>query len=127
MGVDLNVPLTKLTAAGSDAVFGVAVEPSVGFMKETASGTDWSAFALGVSLPLTMTVPAGAVRVVPFFSPGVGFGQVSSGGDSRSGERAMLAGGIAVAAGALQITAGVRKIFIEHGVTVYGVSLSLGR
>jgi len=126
VGVEMDVPLTGLSEADSDPTFGIGLEPSLGYMKETSSYADLSALALGVSLPLTMTVPAGAARVVPFVSPGVGFGLLSGGNDSESGERVMLGGGVAMAAGKLQVTAGARKIFIQDGPTLYGVSLSVG-
>ena len=125
-GAELNVPLTGRDHAGGEPYVAVAAEPSLGYMQMTAGGADLSALAVGVSLPLTVTVPTGGMSLAPFVSPGVGFGQLSGGNNSESGERVMLAGGVAVAAGVMQLTVGARKIFIDGAPTLYGVSLSLG-
>lgn len=68
-------------------------------------------------------------RVVPFVSPGAGIGRVSSGGDSESGQRLLIGGGISIVnlETGLQATASASKIFIEGGATVLGISIGIGR
>jgi hypothetical protein len=66
--------------------------------------------------------------VTPFLAPGVGFGRISGGGDSETGVRTMLGGGITVSGlGPLQITASVRKVFLEEAPTLYGFAIGFGK
>jgi hypothetical protein len=131
VGAELNVPLatTPLSGTGADdeSTFEAAVEPAVGFMTVTASGVDATAVSMAVSLPLSITIPVGAkARLAPFVSPGAGLGHIGGGGDSETGTRMMVGFGVGLVAGRVQVTGAARKIFIEQGPTLYGLSVSIG-
>jgi hypothetical protein len=128
-GVDVHVALREYRA-GETSTLGIAVNPAVGFGKSQDNDFDLTSLAGAISVPVTLSVRAGeAVRVVPFVSPGVGFARLSGDGESETGSRAMMAGGLTVAANnrPVQLTASMRKIFIEDGPMIYGVAFSFGR
>ncbi|MCG6988830.1 MAG: hypothetical protein LJF06_11710 [Gemmatimonadetes bacterium] len=96
-------------------------------MTDTSSGASGTAVSLAVSLPLSVAIPVGSqARLAPFVSPGAGLGHVSGGGESESGMRMMRGFGIAFVAGRVQVTGAARKIFIDGGTTLYGLSVSVG-
>lgn len=106
----------------------VTLNPEVGFM--TAADSDFSAVAAAISTPVSYAVaPGNGIGVVPFVSPGAGFGRVSGRGSSETGQRFVLGGGVALLdfQKRLQLTSGASKIFIENGATVFGIMLSYGR
>lgn len=131
-GGELEVPLATTLLSGTGAengpTFGAAVEPAFGFMTETSGGSgSGTAVSLAVSLPLSIAIPVGSkARLAPFVSPGAGLGHVSSGSYSKSGMRMMTGFGVALVAGRVQVTGAARKIFIEQGPTLYGLSVSVG-
>jgi hypothetical protein len=68
------------------------------------------------------------MSVIPFISPGIGYGRVFAGGESAGATRNLLAAGISAArdGSTLRLTISARKIFIEGAPTVYGIGLSIG-
>ena len=124
VGSELHLPLVA-----TEGGIAVTLNPEVGFMNESGN-SDFSAFAAAVNVLLSYPVTAGSnTRVVPFVSPGVGFGRVSGGGSSETGQRIIVGGGAAfvnVESG-LQLTASLSKIIIDDGATVFGIALGYGR
>jgi hypothetical protein len=128
-GVDVEVGLLERTLDGA-VTLGVALNPALGFARPGNRGNEITTLAGALSVPISLSIPAGAVlRVVPFVSPGFGVGRVSGGGESSTGSRAMLAGGLAVGGlrAPVQLTASARKVLIADSPTVLGLGLSLGR
>lgn len=131
-GVDVSMPLWSSAGFPDDvpdeAVIAVGLNPAAGYMSDTDSESDFSALSAALSVPVSAVLPLGEwIRLVPFVSPGLGWGQVRGGSDSMSGFRPMLGGGVGVGGvpGRLDVTVSFRKVFIEEGVSVYGVSLAV--
>ncbi len=130
-GVDLQLPL--LTRAAGTGRFEVAVRPALGFARPDED--KGNALSLAVDVPLAWAIPVGqALRLTPFVAPGVGGGRVSGDGESRSGARAMLAGGLALqgARTPFSLTVGARRIFIDleggpSAPTIWGLGFTLTR
>jgi hypothetical protein len=132
-GVDVTIPVTPELGgqqASRGSTIAVAINPAVGFMKPTGEDADGTALSLAVSVPLSASFSIGEhARFIPFLSPGGGLGRISGSGDSETGVRAMIGGGVAFAdiVPGVQVTGSFRKIFIDGGVTMYGIALTLGK
>lgn len=130
-GVDYDATLVSqtLTGNGASSYFTVGLRPAAGFGRTTGSGRGTSLFSGTVDVPFAVAVPVGkSARVVPFVSPGFGFGSARGGGDSETGTR----GSIAFGAGVVDLSPGLalnlswRKIFLQDAPTTIGVGLTLG-
>lgn len=109
-------------AAAPALTVGVNLDAGGGF---PTSGSG-SALSAGIGLPVALVIPAGtSAHVAPFLTPGLGIGRVSGGGDSRTGTRPMLGGGLGVLTdGGFGVTAGFNKIFIDNGETALTLAVS---
>jgi hypothetical protein len=84
-GTEFHLPLVF----GDDGI-AVTLNPQAGFMRESGE-LDFSALAAAIKAPLSYAVVLGnSTRVVPFVSPGVGFGRVSGSDSSETGQRVLL-------------------------------------
>ncbi|HKS05107.1 MAG TPA: hypothetical protein VJR92_02240 [Gemmatimonadaceae bacterium] len=111
------------SSLGANTKLGFAINPALGIGKPTDD--DGSFQSLSIKLPITLSLGSG---VTPFLAPGIGFGRISGGGDSESGVRTMLGGGITVSGlGPLQITASAQKVFLEEAPTLYGFAIAFGK
>jgi hypothetical protein len=120
VGGDLRM-LTNPVGTGPGAMLlTVGLSGEVGFGKPD-DGTIWSATA---GLPLALVVGGSqGLRLAPFLTPGFGYGYISSAGESESGTRAMLGGGMGILGqGGFTVTVGFQKVFIEEGETTLGIS-----
>ena len=127
-GVDVQFPLGK-SPLGSGFVE-IGLNPALGIGRPTSGNFNELAMSAAVSLPVAFSMRVGQAAVlVPFISPGFGVGRYRFSGEALSGTRAMLGGGASLAGAdwPIQMTASVRKIFIEHSATVFGLGLSLSR
>jgi hypothetical protein len=120
LGADVHVAL-RPAPEGSEV--SVGLNPAFGVGK----ADDFTSVAVAVSLPVMLTVAAGSWRVTPFVSPGAGFTWLSGSGESETGSRAMISGGVAFGGSRVQGTLSARRILIEDGVTVFGLGISIGR
>jgi hypothetical protein len=128
-GLDMHVGLLERALDGS-MTLGLAINPALGFGQLGDSEDDVTSLAGALSVPISLAVRAGSgVRVIPFVSPGFGLARLSGDGESSTGSRAMLSGGLALAGVNMpvQLTASARKIFMEEAPTVLGVGVSIGR
>jgi len=108
------------------ATFTVGLSGKIGFAKPTGV-TLWTA---STNVPLSLAVgKQDGVQFVPFLSPGFGWGSVREGGNSESGTRFMLGGGLGIIgrSSGVGLTLGAQKIFVEGGKVVFGAGLSLSR
>jgi len=124
LGSSLDLPL-KTAQSG----LALSLNPEIGFATELG-GVDLSCLAAAVNVSLSYPIAAGAnARLVPFVSPGAGIGRVSGTGDSKSGQRLIIGGGVAIVSlkTGLQLTASASKILIDGGATVLGLSIGVGR
>lgn len=105
------------------ATFTLGLSGRVGFAKPSG-GTLWSASA---GAPLSLAIGgATGLQVVPFVTPALGWGHASGGGDSESGSRFILGGGIGLlsSSSGLGFSIGVQKVFIDGGKPMFGAGFS---
>ena len=115
-----------LQSQAENATFVLGLSGRIGFAKPS-DGTAWSASA---SVPLSMAVGSlTGVQIVPFVSPGFGWGRISEGSDSESGTRFMLGGGIGIVTSdsGLGFTLGAQKVFIDGGKLALGLGVTWTR
>jgi hypothetical protein len=126
LGVDWGVPLFATTIR-------IGIRPSVGFShffvddNEGSDGGD--ALSAALSLPISIPLPLESGGfVIPFLEPGLGFGRVSGGGDSESGTRPMIGGGLMLSGlgGNIGLHFGFEKVIIDGGRAQFGVGLMIG-
>jgi hypothetical protein len=132
-GVDYDATILSqvLTANGASSLFTVGMRPALGFGRSVGNGAGVAALSGTVDIPIAVSVLVGKkVRMVPFVSPGGGFGSARAGAtDRETGTRASLAFG----AGLVDLSPGVtlnlswRKIFLEGAPTTIGLGLSFGK
>jgi hypothetical protein len=125
---DATVVSQQLTGNGASSLFTVGLRPAVGF-GHTTKGAGGSEVSGTVDVPFAVAVPVGtAARVVPFFSPGFGFGSVRGGGESETGTRASIAFGVGVIdlSPGLGLNLSWRKIFLHDAPMTIGLGLTLG-
>lgn len=132
-GVDVNVPVFARNGGGENNVQ-LSLNPAFGYGKPTDSGNSVSALAAALSVPMSASLAVGpSLRLMPFISPGFGFGRLSFDGgntsESETGSRAMVSGGVALAGATapIQLTLSARRILNEGGPTVYGVAFAFIR
>ena len=125
LGADWTTPLSQTVSEAGTFVVGLTTAGGVGI--PTGDGADGVALSASLGLPLSMIAgESGAVRVIPYISPAVGFGTITEEG-SDSGVRPMLGGGVGiVAANGLGVSAGFQKVFIDEGETVIGLAITFG-
>jgi hypothetical protein len=122
LGVDLDVPLIQQTESETGRLR-VALNPAAGI--GDGSGT---AVSGALSVPFSVAFPAGDMSLIPFISPGIGYGRSWAGNESAGAPRSILAAGIRVARerSALRVTISAHKVFLTGAPMVYGVGLSIG-
>ncbi|HEX5438461.1 MAG TPA: hypothetical protein VFW98_15015 [Gemmatimonadaceae bacterium] len=112
-----------LRSSTPNALLNVGLAGRLGFGKPA----DATALSASVGLPISVAVGrAGGVQLVPFITPAFGWGRLSGGGDSESGTRLMLGGGLGVMNGksGLGVNVGIQKVFIDGGRTVFGAGIT---
>lgn len=123
-GIAAEQELLHRRVPGASTQFGIGVNGSFGFGKPDG-GTLWSAMA-GTPFHLALGAP-GHTQVVPFVTPSIGWGLAAPDhGDSESGVRFVLGGGVGVVniAAGVTVNAGVSKTFITGGKMIFGGGLS---
>jgi hypothetical protein len=83
-----------------------------------------------VGLPISLVSGSRArdeMRIVPFITPGFGFGGIR-GGDSPSGSALMLGGGIGIynRSSSVALSFGFQHVAVEDSGTLIGLALVLG-
>lgn len=127
VGGALHTPVSS-SGLGNTADAGrllIGVDADVGFAKPSNT----TLISGSASLPIALVVSSSGARIAPFISPGIGFGYrsvdtgLTSGSDS--GLRMTLGGGVGIknATGTLGLDVGAKRVFIDHGDTVFGLGL----
>ena len=87
-----------------------------------------SALALSAGVPVTLVAQSGNLTFAPYVTPGFGWGRLSANGASESGSRFMMGGGLGVMnKNGWGVSAGIQKIFIDGGKSVFGLNVSYGK
>jgi hypothetical protein len=111
---------------GADAPeLDVGLNGELGFGKP--SGGTFFSLTAGVPIAL-VSGSAATLRIAPFLTPALGFGRASGGGESLSGTRFLLGGGVSIQnpRKAFAVNLGFQKIFIDQGDTMIGLAVSFG-
>ncbi|HUF64684.1 MAG TPA: hypothetical protein VMM17_01790 [Gemmatimonadaceae bacterium] len=138
LGVGTQTGLENVWMAGvsagramfSTTALQVGVEGNAGFgrIKDDETSATLNAMSAGARVPLSMTLNSESVSLVPYVAPGGFFGRLSSEGESESGFRMTLNGGVRVGFNnGVAVDVGVQRIFIDNAETLFGVGLSLTR
>jgi hypothetical protein len=126
---DATVASQMLTGNGASSLFTVGLRPALGLGHTLGGGGSATTISGTLDVPIAISVPVGkTARMVPFISPGGGFGSVRSGSDTETGTRASLAfgAGIVDLAPGLALNLSWRKIFLEGAPMTIGLGLTLG-
>jgi hypothetical protein len=108
----------------------VGLEGNAGFgrVKDDETSVTLNAMSAGARVPFSATLSSDAVTFVPYLAPGGFFGRLSSEGESESGFRMTLNGGVRLGfSNGVAVDVGVQRIFIDDAETLFGVGLSLAR
>jgi hypothetical protein len=138
VGVSTASELENLWMAGlaagrtlmSNGMVRVGGEANVGYgsLKEETTDSRLNAFSAGVRLPVSLSTTSDNLTVTPYLAPGGYFGRLSWLGESESGFRATLNGGVRFAFGnGVALDVGVQRIFIDDAETLFGAGLSFSR
>ena len=125
-GVDMQVDVAQRSKGRTTYL--VAINPALGYGKPSEGSG--SALSGAFSVPVSASIKTGSsVRLVPFVSPGFGGARLSGEGESETGSRAMLAGGLSIGGqkSPWVVTASARKIFLEETPTIYGIGFAITR
>jgi hypothetical protein len=122
LGGDTRLAASPLGTGPGAMLLTIGLNGEIGFGKPEGA-TLWSATA---GLPVALVAGSNSgLRLAPFLTPGFGFGYVTADGDSESGTRPLLGGGIGIwAASGFGVTIGFQKVFIEDGKTTLGINAS---
>ena len=125
LGANVEGRLTSTTiGSGADAA-----KLTIGLSGEAGLGrrSDVTAVSFTAGLPIALIAGTSTTRIAPFLTPAIGLGHASIAGDSQTGERFLLGGGVAVESLTSGIGAniGFQKIFINRGKTMVGVTVIL--
>lgn len=126
---DATVVSQMLTGNGASSLFTVGMRPMLGIGRTLGDGDGATSLSGTVDVPFAVSVPVGkTARMVPFISPGAGFGSVRSGDESETGTRASIAfgAGLVDLAPGLALNLSWRKIFLDGAPTTIGLGLTLG-
>lgn len=108
------------------ATFTLGLSGRIGF----ANPSDASVWSASATAPLSLAIGSSSgVQFVPFLSPGFGWGHVAESGDSESGTRLLLGGGLGAIStkSGVGFTVGAQKVFIDGGKMVFGAGLTWAR
>ena len=110
------------SARGPELSIGIA--PSLGTYWATEEGLDPQLLSGHVGVPLAATLGRGT-RWMFYAIPGAGWGQIRYDGDTLSGLRATVGGGLAIVnPDGVGFNLGVQKVLMEGGRTQLGVGIS---
>ncbi|HKN67889.1 MAG TPA: outer membrane beta-barrel protein [Gemmatimonadaceae bacterium] len=119
LGQGKNANLFTLSARGD---FGWA-NPDDG-----SGNNSITALSLSAGAPLALVLKNGDMTWAPFVTPGLGWGRLSATGASESGTRFMMGAGLGMThRNGWGVSAGMQKVFIDNGKTVFGLNISYGK
>lgn len=130
VGVDFNAVLAQ-RRLGAELDVGVAtagVRPNFGVARSDSYDESVVAVSAALDAPISIALNLGpVVQLVPFLTPGFGLGYHTTGGESESGWRFALGGGVGLFAfrSRIGLNAGFRKVFVERGLVTWGAGLTI--
>ena len=129
-GVDYNRSVwSRPVGASTSSNLSLALHPAVGYGK--FDDVELNSMSLALDLPVQLSMGAGksGMEFVSFLAPGFGYGRLSGAGESESGTRTVLGGGVGLQniGGGLGVNLGFRKIFLDQAPTQWGLGMSWSR
>jgi hypothetical protein len=128
-GIDFNRAfMTRPIGASTSSNVSLALHPALGYGKFDDVEVNSLSFAMDVPVQLSMSTKSG-MEIVSFLAPGFGYGRLSGDGESESGTRTVLGGGVGLLniGGGLGVNLGFRKIFLDQAPTQWGLGMSWSR
>ena len=132
-GIDYTAVLMKrLIGSELDAgMITIGLRPSGGIARSTPDTGYVIALAGAVDVPISVAMRLGHLaQIVPFVSPGAGYGRVAREGTAEplAGWRYSVGGGVALVAfnNGLGMNIGFRRVFVDRGFTTWGLGLTIG-
>jgi hypothetical protein len=94
-----------------------------------ANPQDLGLLSFSAGAPFALVLKSGDMTWAPFVTPGFGWGRISpTSFNTESGTRFMMGAGLGVAhRNGWGVSAGMQKVFINQGKTVFGLNLSYGK
>ena len=125
-GADFITPLRRSAGSGTrTTAMTISLNPSLGVA--SLSEGEVTALAASVGLPVSVAMGDAGARFAAFVTPGIGFGMLSGSGESESGVRPMLGGGVGLRFPNITISGSAHKIFVDRGELEFGLGIALGR
>ena len=137
-GADYSRPLITGQAGEGQSQFMLGVLANVGYAKpdivDLGTEVDMTSWSFTLGTPLSMNIPSGRAKIIPFLTPSLGWGQISVSAESDGFEasvdlddfRFVLSGGVGIAglANGLTLNAGLKKVFVDEGDILFGVGMT---
>lgn len=125
VGGDMMVTQRALSQNDGAAKFILGLNADIGYGH--MDGGSATAFSVGAPVSLAFN-SNGSSKIVPFLTPSFGYGRLSAAGDSESGTRFMVGGGLGwqQISNGVSVNAGFQKVFIDGGKMVWGLGVTLG-
>ena len=125
IGANVEGRLTSATVgSGADAA-----KLTIGLNGEAGIGRQSNITVVGLTagLPIALLAGTPTMRIAPFLTPAIGLGHAKIVGDSQTGERFLLGGGVTFESltSGIGANVGFQKVFINRGKTMFGVSVIL--
>ena len=128
---ETNLGAWALSEGKNANLFTMSVRGDFGWANpDDGTGTNNSITALSLSAgaPFALVLKNGDMTWAPFVTPGLGWGRLSANGTSESGTRFMMGAGLGMThRNGWGVSAGMQKVFIDQGKTVFGLNISYGK
>ena len=129
LGMEYQTIMSRgmLTPDPAGPVLHITVKTELGFGTSLEGPTELTA-ATG-ALSIVMSVPFGnEIMIVPFATPGIGVGMLSTGGDVQFQPQVIVGGGFVIHnPSRLDLTLAVHRGLADEASTVYGIGLTWNR
>ena len=130
-GVDYNTSIfSRPVGASTTSSLNVGLNPEFGYGKISEGDVDVNAMSLALNVPVSYAYGMkSGMQIVTHIAPGMGYGRLSEEGESLSGTRTSVGGGIGLLniGNGLGVNLGFRKVFLEEAPTQWGLGMSWNR
>ena len=120
--------LSRPVGASTSNSISLALHPAIGYGK--FDDVELSSMSAALDLPVQVSMgTSNGMQFAAHIAPGFGYGRLSGEGESESGTRAVLGGGVGLLniGGGLGVNLGFRKIFLDEAPTQWGLGMSWSR
>jgi hypothetical protein len=108
-------------------LFTMSARGDFGWANPDNGGNSVTALSLSAGVPVALVLKSGDMTFAPYVTPGFGWGRLSATGASESGTRFMMGAGLGLShRNGWGVSAGMQKVFIDQGKSVFGLNVSYG-